>query len=123
MAATIPGIDIEAITPRRMCIKRRKSHSLKVKLLVIDMNNETIRVQGEKDSEARDYHARDLLSVHVKYPRPGSRVLAIAFMSGMEVELFEAGQKEIPILEAFRDELLGYFGEFVNIKDSGVAQV
>jgi hypothetical protein len=117
MAASIPGISIEALTPRRMCIKRLKSHNLKVKLFAIDKNTETIRVQGERDHDARDYHARDLLSIHVKCPSPGSRVLAIAFMSGMEIDLFEASQKEMPFLEAFRDELLEYLGDFVHIKD------
>jgi hypothetical protein len=120
-AANIPGITIEALTPRHMCIKRRKSHNLKVKLFAIDMNNETIRVQCEKDHDAREYHARDLLSIHVKYPRPGNYVLAIAFMSGMEIELFEAGQKELTLFEAFRNELLGYFGDFVHLKDFEVA--
>nr|MDO8084640.1 hypothetical protein [Candidatus Sigynarchaeum springense] len=116
-AANIPGIEIDTLTPRHMCIKRRKSHNLKVKLLAIDLNNETVRVQCEKDHDARDYHARDLLSIHVKYPRPGNYVLAIAFMSGVEIDLFEAGQKEVTILEAFKNELLGYFGDFVHLKE------
>jgi len=116
-AANIPGIDIDAITPRHMCIRRRRSRNLKVKLLAIDLNNETVRVQCEKDHDARDYHARDLLSIHVKYPRPGNYVLAIAFMSGVEIDLFEAGQKEVTILEAFKNELLGYFGDFVHLKE------
>jgi hypothetical protein len=117
MAASIPGIDIEALTPRRMYIKRMRSHNLKVKLFAIDKNTETIRVQGEKDQEAREYSARDLLSIHVKYPRPGSRVLAIAFMSGIEIDLFEANLKEMHQFEAFHDELLEYLGDYVHIKD------
>jgi hypothetical protein len=117
MAASIPGIDIDSLTPRHMCIKRRKSHNLKVKLFAVDKNTETIRVQREKDHDACDYHARDLQSIHVRYPSPGIRVLAIAFMSGMEIDLFEASQKEMHLLEAFRDELLEYLGDFVHIKD------
>ncbi|MEX2719115.1 MAG: hypothetical protein Q6370_022695 [Candidatus Sigynarchaeota archaeon] len=122
-AANIPGIDIDALTPRHVCIKRRRSHNLKVKLLVVDLNNETIRVQREKDPDTREYHARDLLSIHVKYPRPGNHVLAITFLSGMEIELFEANQKEYPLLDAFRGELLGYFGDFVHAANFEAARV
>ncbi len=119
MAANIPGIDIEALTPRRMCIKRRKSHNLKVKLFAIDKNTETIRVQGEKDHEARDYSARDILSLHVKYLSTTSRMLAIAFMSGLEIDLFEANPKDLHVLESFREELLGYLGDFVPLERQG----
>lgn len=116
MAASIPGIEIEALTPRRMYIKRKKSQNLKIKLLAIDKNTETIRVQGEKDREARDYFIRDVLSLHVKDLDSGRRILAIAFRSGMEIELFEAGVKEMPLLQIFHEELLGYLVDFIGTK-------
>jgi hypothetical protein len=121
MAASIPGIDIEALTPRRLCIKRKKSHNLKVKLFSIDKNTETIRVQGEKDHDARDFFARDVLSIHVKHPDHDTRVLAMAFISGIEIELFEAHQKDFTVLESFRDELIGYFRDYLVIKNDLVS--
>jgi hypothetical protein len=40
-------------------------------------------------------------------------------MSGMEIELFEANQKEMQLLESFREEILDYLGDFVPVKCQG----
>nr|MDO8108789.1 hypothetical protein [Candidatus Sigynarchaeota archaeon] len=121
MAQTIPGIEIEALTPKQMFIRRKKSQNLKVKLLAINKNNETIRVQGDKDTEAKEYFLRDVLSLHVKSPKEGMQLLSIEFMSGMEIELFEASKKEFNMLSAFQQELLGYLAEFMPVHCNAVA--
>ena len=112
MAASIPGIEIEALTPKRMFIKRKSSKNLKVKLLAIDKNTETIRIQGEKDRDARDYFARDIFALDVKDGTTG-KVLSMRFTSGIEITLFEAISKDIAMLNSFRDELVGYLGESI----------
>ncbi|NMC07069.1 MAG: hypothetical protein GYA24_17770 [Candidatus Lokiarchaeota archaeon] len=116
MIASIAGIQVDNATPGRMCIKPLKSRNLKIKLFAIDKNTQTIRVQGRKDEDAKEYFARDLLSVHVKRSKEGSQVLVIGFISGLEIELFEASQKDVHALEAFREELVGFLGNIVRLK-------
>jgi len=113
MAASIPGIEIEALTPRRMFIKRKNSKNLKVKLLAIDRNTETIRVQGEKDPDARDYFTHDVFALDIK-DHATSKTLSLKFTSGMEIDLFEAVPKDSSLLTAFREELLGILGTAIH---------
>ncbi len=113
MAQTIPGIEIETLTSNQMFIRRKKSPNFKVKLLAINKNNETIRIQGEKDAEAKDYFLHDVLSLHLKID--DRHHLVISFMSGMEIELFEAGKKDLAILLAFRQELQNYMPVHCNV--------
>jgi hypothetical protein len=49
-------------------------------------------------------------------------VLAMAFISGIEIELFEAHQKDFTLLESFRDELIGYFSDYLVIKKALVTR-
>ena len=113
MAASIPGIQIEALTPKRMFIKRKNSKNLKVKLLAIDKNTETIRVQSEKDRDARDFFTLDVLALDVK-ENLSTKTLSMRFTSGMEIDLFEATSKDFSLLTAFREELLGILGPAIH---------
>jgi hypothetical protein len=110
MAASIPGIEIESLTPKRMFIKRKNSKNLKVKLLSIDKNTDTIRIQGEKDRDARDYFSRDISALEVT-ENPTSKTLSMKLRSGIEIALFEAVSKDYSLLNSFRDELIGYLGD------------